>query len=112
MLIAVGDRTLLNSSKVCLFVCSGLLPCDDNLRYLWLFVTWCTYKYILCASISVLHRNTVNDLSVKIRVIRESEDLTRARILRPDLMLPIGTLRRYETGRIENIGGRSAYQDC
>ena len=40
----------------------------------------------------------------KIRVIRESEDLTREEFCGL-IDVPIGTLRRYETGRIENIGG-------
>ncbi len=41
----------------------------------------------------------------KIRVIRESEDLTREEFCGL-IDVPIGTLRRYETGRIENIGAK------
>ncbi|EEQ7768479.1 transcriptional regulator [Escherichia coli] len=39
----------------------------------------------------------------KIRVIREFEDLTREEFCGL-IDVPIGTLRRYETGRIENVG--------
>ncbi|HAT1685470.1 TPA: helix-turn-helix domain-containing protein [Klebsiella oxytoca] len=39
----------------------------------------------------------------KIRSIRESEGLTREEFCTL-IDVPVGTLRRYETGRIENIG--------
>ncbi|EBS4546053.1 helix-turn-helix domain-containing protein [Salmonella enterica] len=39
----------------------------------------------------------------KIRSIREAEELTREEFCAL-IDVPIGTLRRYETGRIENIG--------
>ncbi|EPT2213410.1 TPA: helix-turn-helix domain-containing protein, partial [Escherichia coli] len=42
----------------------------------------------------------------KIRVIRESEGLTREEFCEL-IDVPIGTLRRYETGRIENVGGEA-----
>lgn len=40
----------------------------------------------------------------KIRAIREAESLTREQF-GALIDVPIGTLRRYETGRIDNIGG-------
>ncbi|MFP1452111.1 helix-turn-helix domain-containing protein [Escherichia coli] len=72
----------------------------DNLRYLWLFVM----VYLYLAKSQRTYRNTVNAIGEKIRVIRESEDLTREEFCGL-IDVPIGTLRRYETGRIENIGG-------
>ncbi|EHI3194636.1 helix-turn-helix domain-containing protein [Salmonella enterica] len=39
----------------------------------------------------------------KIRSIREAENLTREEFCSL-IDVPVGTLRRYETGRIENIG--------
>ncbi|HCL6957404.1 TPA: helix-turn-helix domain-containing protein [Klebsiella variicola] len=44
------------------------------------------------------------NLGEKIRAIREAEGLTRDEF-GTLLEIPVGTLRRYETGRIENIGG-------
>ncbi|EPM0863682.1 MAG: helix-turn-helix domain-containing protein [Klebsiella pneumoniae] len=44
------------------------------------------------------------NLGEKIRAIREAEGLTRDEF-GSLLEIPVGTLRRYETGRIENIGG-------
>lgn len=44
------------------------------------------------------------NLGEKIRAIREAEGLTREEFGEL-LMIPVGTLRRYETGRIENVGG-------
>lgn len=43
------------------------------------------------------------NLGEKIRAIREAEGLTREEF-GSRLDVPVGTLRRYETGRIENIG--------
>lgn len=45
----------------------------------------------------------------KIRAIRESEGLTREEFSGL-LDIPIGTMRRYETGRIENIGGEVLFK--
>lgn len=45
----------------------------------------------------------------KIRAIRESEGLTREEFA--DILdIPVGTMRRYETGRIDNIGGETLFK--
>ncbi|MGK5615106.1 helix-turn-helix domain-containing protein [Proteus mirabilis] len=43
------------------------------------------------------------NIGKKLRLIREAEGLSREQ-MRELAGIPIGTMRRYETGRIENVG--------